>query len=122
MENEVDIKQFINKLIDLTDQEKCTWESTTSNHRYVSKFKNGSSCSIEASHTPTDYDAITGNYSIDTYEVKVYDENNNLFVIYKATENSDLYEQFCSLYSSIINIKDKHTRIKLGKIFNNFPE
>lgn len=112
MEKEVDVITLCKRIIDLTNQEKCSWRETSENNRYKLSLKNGA---IEIHHfKPADIDFLNPEY----YDVSLFDNKGERYATYKAySTDEDRFKVFSNLYITILKLLEKIKRRKIALLF-----
>lgn len=113
MEREVDVITLCEKLIEMTNQEKCSWKETSEKSRFKLSLTNGS---VEIYHFAP---SVMDFKSIEYYDVSLYDGQGIRYATYRATKSeNDDFMIFKSLYSSVRILLERFRRRKIALLFD----
>ncbi len=109
MDQRIDITTFVNKVIEKTENDKCSWSVTSTNEKYQLNLKNGA---MTIEHVLDD------NWGGEFYKLDVSDAAGIVFATYYGdSEHNDYYSLLQKLYVSIENYFKRVQEVKLAKLY-----
>lgn len=116
MEKEIDIITLCERLIELTDQEKCSWKETSENDRYRLRLTSGV---VEIHHVKSE---ILNPLSFEIYDISLFDSKGERYATYKATSQEKNYNVYKRLYKSVEDFLEKSIRRKIAFLYDDLKD
>lgn len=108
MAQEVDYKQLISKLIELTNQDKCEWKESSEVNRY--KYYNyGSNIVVSLSNS------VIGK----VYRFEIFNIEDEKVFAKSATVDEQDYTIIKNLYDAVKNYRERYVNKQMTDLYNN---
>ncbi len=108
MAQDVDYKQLISKLIELTNQDKCEWKESSEVNRY--KYYNyGNNIVVSWSNS------MIG----EVYRFEIFDFQEEKLIARSATVNEQDYTIIKNLYDAVKSYRERYVNKQMTDLYNN---
>lgn len=108
MAQEVDYKQLISKLIELTNQDKCEWKESSEVNRY--KYYNyGNNIVVSRSNS------VIG----EVYRFEIFNIEDEKVFAKSATVDEQDYTIIKNLYDAVKNYRERYVNKQMTDLYNN---